>query len=504
MYSGTLPTGTLLLNMLIKDEEEHLNRTLPQWARIISAWVIGVDDANSDASREVIQQHLGHIPGQIVTVHFDGMGPTWSRLCRKGVELFPGVTHGILADADFAPRVETFAASQLDVRQSKHLFSIWNEAGVQRKLDWIYRNVKGVHVERRTHQVLRVPPLPGQQVFMTEVSLHLDEQAGGYQDRTGGSLGKINRYIGFLAADLEDLPGDSRTLYYLGIAYMDKYLALRSEGSAESAEEALGLAVEYMKRRAAVGDVDDPNNVEELWMTHVKLGEVYERWLGEWTEARQWYERAEAIDPARAEPSFYIGQHLALHGDPAGALPFLHAAAALPRPQRSVFMWHDLYTCFTGVELARALVAVEPAVAVAHKPALQLARKALKRARRDGGCCAQRNPREHHAIPEQQAAIKQLLRQAKQKQQERLAPVPSPLVATTPAQWRQSLRRKKDELADKGKLAAHVAVNAARQARPVDQGIAAAKALVEAMKSIVSRLRECTGNKLPIACCGGL
>jgi hypothetical protein len=32
------------------------------------AWIIGVDDHNTDNSEEVIRRHLGHIPGQIVIV----------------------------------------------------------------------------------------------------------------------------------------------------------------------------------------------------------------------------------------------------------------------------------------------------------------------------------------------------------------------------------------------------------------------------------------------------
>ena len=62
------PPGTLLLNMLIKDEEEHLRRTLPHWAKIIDYWIVGVDDHNTDSSPEVIMEILGHIPGEIVIV----------------------------------------------------------------------------------------------------------------------------------------------------------------------------------------------------------------------------------------------------------------------------------------------------------------------------------------------------------------------------------------------------------------------------------------------------
>ena len=35
------PPGKLLLNMLIKNEAAHLERTLPLWAKVIDHWIIG-------------------------------------------------------------------------------------------------------------------------------------------------------------------------------------------------------------------------------------------------------------------------------------------------------------------------------------------------------------------------------------------------------------------------------------------------------------------------------
>lgn len=59
--------GTLLLNMLIKNEAYHLDRSLPKWAPIIDYWIIGIDDKNTDNSEEIIKKHIGHIPGQTVS-----------------------------------------------------------------------------------------------------------------------------------------------------------------------------------------------------------------------------------------------------------------------------------------------------------------------------------------------------------------------------------------------------------------------------------------------------
>ena len=40
-----------------------------QWAKLADYWVIGIDDANTDSSAEVVRRHLGHIPGRLVTVY---------------------------------------------------------------------------------------------------------------------------------------------------------------------------------------------------------------------------------------------------------------------------------------------------------------------------------------------------------------------------------------------------------------------------------------------------
>ena len=41
---GTRRPGTLLLTILIKNEAEHLKRTLPIWATLADYWIIGVGE----------------------------------------------------------------------------------------------------------------------------------------------------------------------------------------------------------------------------------------------------------------------------------------------------------------------------------------------------------------------------------------------------------------------------------------------------------------------------
>ncbi|KAJ1478465.1 hypothetical protein T484DRAFT_1817448, partial [Baffinella frigidus] len=121
--------GTLLLNMLIKNEAEHLSRSLPKWAPLIDYWIVGIDANNTDNSEEIIRKHLGHLPGETVVVEFDGMGPTWTILVQRGLAAFPEATHGIIADADFTPTITSLDKMQLRRECSKHMYKIRSPDG---------------------------------------------------------------------------------------------------------------------------------------------------------------------------------------------------------------------------------------------------------------------------------------------------------------------------------------------------------------------------------------
>ena len=72
------------------------------------------------------------------------MGPTLTRLVRRGLRRFPGMTHGVLADADFTP-VSGLDRRGLGMACSRATFTITSESGdASRIQDWIYRNVPGV------------------------------------------------------------------------------------------------------------------------------------------------------------------------------------------------------------------------------------------------------------------------------------------------------------------------------------------------------------------------
>lgn len=242
----------------------------------------------------------------------------------------------------------SFDRWELDIRCSKHMYTIWTEDHRnERKMDWVYRNIPGARITRRTHQVVEVPPLPDQEVFQTLLNLPLDERAGGFGDRSGN---KQERYIAWMAADLLDFPDDPRALYYLGYGHLDLYNTHGGQIE-ERHRESLAKSVEYFNRR-----VDLPagvGNKEERWFALLKLAEIHERFLGDWGKAESYYKRCIALDDQRADPPFYIGQHYRLVGDPTSAEPWLYSAASMSAPVRSLFMWYHLYSCLSKLEYGR-------------------------------------------------------------------------------------------------------------------------------------------------------
>jgi hypothetical protein len=381
---GVRPPGTLLLNILSKNEAEHFRRTLPVWAQIIDYWVIGIDEDTTDDSVAVVNEILGHIPGKIVTIRgFDGMGPSWSEIVKEGYESYPEATHGIISDADFAPlNVKAFDKRELDIRASKLSYTMWTEDHQHhRNLDWIYRNVRGAYVARRTHQQVKVPSLPDQathnDVYRGHVqSLPCDERTGGFQDRTGSSR-KWSRYTGWLLKDLQEYPDDTRSWYYTAHASFDHFLQIFQRAPAELTPFDWRRLEEsemfFQKRIAHAG------RFEERYFAVIKLAEIYDRfrrWRGSGRgatpgaleRAHDLYALAIKMDQARCDGYFYHGQLYRLSGETLASLEPLLAGATLLTPSRTLFNWEYLYKCLIHLELARSATALSDDELRAYRP----------------------------------------------------------------------------------------------------------------------------------------
>ena len=344
--------------MLCKNEADNLARTLPIWSNVIDAWIIGLDDANSDTSRQIIEQYLGHLPGKIVDVHFVDMGTTWGELVEYGIQYYGEYTHGIMADADFMP-ISKLDKNELRMDVWKHTVKIYTQGtDATREVDWVYRNVEGVKVKRRTHQIIEVPLLPQQKqedVITPMLNWILEEKPGGYQDRSGV---KHERYLKFLEDDLKDYPGDIRTMFYLGNAHYELAL-MNIQNLAPKHHDHLDAALELFDQ------VFHMEKSERAWHARLRSAEIVIRFYKNWKRAENFYLDCIKNDPARVEPYIYIGNHyrqsVKTEKDIERAKKYLWKAATLLTPDRTLFMNYYMYKCLGKLELGR-LMEVYPTI----------------------------------------------------------------------------------------------------------------------------------------------
>ena len=273
--------------------------------------------------------------------------------------------HGIISDADFFPLQDTLDRSSLDIRCSKHMYTIRSaDYRNDRRMDWIYRNIPGAKIQRRTHQTVAVPPQPEQEVFQTLVPLVVHEQPGGFGDRSGN---KEERYNRWMELDLIDYPDDPRALYYLGYGHLDLFNSLggMQAQDRQRAAEVLDKSIHYFTRR--VNLPSDVGNKEERWFATLKLAEIHERFKNDWVRAEEYYTRCMELDSDRADPFFYVGQHYRLVGEPTKSEPHLYKAATKNPPERSLFMWYELYHCLAPLEYARTWTLLKPTLKTSQR-----------------------------------------------------------------------------------------------------------------------------------------
>jgi hypothetical protein len=357
--------GTLLLNMLIKDEAENLRRSLPRWAKLIDYFIIGVDDANSDDSVAIIKQYLGHLPGEICEVHFDGIGPTWNAVLQMGILHFPGATHGIAADADFTPIHSALDRNALSLRENTLRFLAWDEQQItDRPLDWIYRNIPGARVIRRAHHAVVVPYLPGQRGTLDLIrDLECISYSGGYGDRSG-VVSKHERYIAWLTKDYEERPQDEDLLYYRAMSHLEIFSTRRAANiSVDPVLDVRHLewALYLFEQRASLPVGSGEGNNEARWLSIHKQANIYSDYTENKHQAELLYLRAIRTDPHRIDSYFYLQHMYAVNGTQEKwrqAERILRYVFDLHIPIRHWQPSPLMYTCFRYTFYARAVNAL--------------------------------------------------------------------------------------------------------------------------------------------------
>jgi glycosyltransferase involved in cell wall biosynthesis len=315
---------TICLNMIVKDEERVIRRCLDSVLRFIDTWVI-VDTGSSDATREIIREHLATIPGEL----FERPWKSFGHNRTEALELARGrAEYTLLMDADEVMIAEPsfvlgeLPADQVMVRHepAELEFSFMRATLVRNRLPWRYVGV--LH-----EAIVCAEPFTTAELCGVRVKYRMDSA------RNEDPRRKYERDAAILEAGLRDEPGNARYVFYLAQSYRDA-------GQLEK-------SLETYERRAAMAGWD-----EEVWYSLFQIAVLRERLKHAPAEVLAAGLRAYQYRPARAEPLCQLARYYRARGEFAIAHLFAAAACRIARPTDILFVDEAVYSWRALDELA--------------------------------------------------------------------------------------------------------------------------------------------------------
>ena len=321
--------------MIVKNEERVIARCLESVKPFISYWVIA-DTGSTDKTKEVIQQTMAGIPGEIIDVEWQGWAVTRTApltVCRPHVDYVLAVI-----DADETLEAPPSAFDSLTLAA----YDIWRQKGelewprtsvLKADLPWMFEAVG----DRHEMPVLGAGFVPGRgQIEGAWMRNHSDGMS------QGDPAVEIERYRKDAEALKEALaknPTDGRTAFYLAQSYRDSVQTTK--------------AVDAYLVRANM----QTGFHEERYIAFLEAAKLMVFPLG-WPREK-WepvFLRAHELRPQRAEALFHLGRTLRMQMHFAAAEIYLRQAVALPRPTGELlFIQGSIYRWWAKDELATTL-----------------------------------------------------------------------------------------------------------------------------------------------------
>ena len=280
---------SLCLVMIVKDEEDTIEKCLRAVAPYISYWVI-VDTGSKDRTLDVIRETMDSlgIPGELHErpwVNFEVNRTESLELSKDKCD------YRWIIDAD-----DTFYPSQIGVNPFAGLDTKPDGYQILYKLnalqyhrvqivksdqDWVYKGVlhEYLHLEGKAEIVQGIVP---NCYIVADISP---------LKRASSLEEKYSNDAKILEEALEKEPGNTRYMFYLAQSYRDS--------------NQLEKAIECYEKRIAMGDWP-----EEVYYSMYMIGKLKERMGAPINEVTDWYSKAWEFRPERLEAVFHVMRKL--------------------------------------------------------------------------------------------------------------------------------------------------------------------------------------------------
>lgn len=312
--------ASVALCMIVKDEEEVIERCLESVSGLIDSWVI-CDTGSSDRTTELIESSLSHLPGQLHRIPWEDFGQTRTEALKAAGK---AADYLLLIDAD------------MTIRQRSSLPQLTHDAYVLREAGPLdFGVVRLIRADRRwwyegsTHEYIATDGAYRQaELDELEIVHHADGSS---------RAGKLSRDVTLLERDLDRDPGDQRALFYLAQSYRDL-------GKTQP-------AIRTYRRRVELGGWG-----EEVFCANLEEGRL--RSATDLDEAIPVLLEAWERRPSRAEPLHVLAAAHNAAGRFATAHMFAGRGLELAYPADILFVERWIYEWGLRVERARAAAAL--------------------------------------------------------------------------------------------------------------------------------------------------
>lgn len=262
--------------MIVKNEEKTLPRLADSLQDQLDHWTI-VDTGSTDGTKDVVRDLFGHLPGELIEDEWRGYGPSRNVALRAGsrhTDWLVTLDADETVSGDLRADLDASDADVIEARQQYGILRFWLPRVIRSAAPWRW--------EGRAHEYLTLGDITPRAVRSSAFTVVHHADGGNRPD-------KLERELRLLEADLEDMPDDPRTTFYVARTHEDMGSPAR--------------AAEFYRRRTELVGWD-----EERWYARWRLGTCLLR-LGKHEEAAgvllsAWNER-----PWRVEPLYSLATH---------------------------------------------------------------------------------------------------------------------------------------------------------------------------------------------------
>lgn len=316
--------------MIVKNEGKIIERCLDSVKDIID-YVSICDTGSTDDTVSIIEDYLqkNSIPGVVHRHEWQNFGHNRTLSVRSAQEFLgksgAPINHTflLLLDADMMLEIredftkESLTADHYLMRQLNNAYIYYNTRLIRASLPWVCVGA--------THEYWSCKFHCSEEKINT---LSIDDRNDG-----GSKADKFERDVRLLTKELEEQPGNTRSMFYLATSYH----------CLEQFEEAIKWYKTY---------IDHGSWFEEVWYSKYMIGTIYEE-LEQWELALAYYLEAFQTNPGRSEPLQRISKHYRQNSQYELAYFFAKQGSEIPFPDdQSLFISFPVYSYLFDEDLS--------------------------------------------------------------------------------------------------------------------------------------------------------